>query len=144
MRLVLAVVLAAGLAAVLHAAAAEPLKFVVTLGPEQGNAPLDGRVLVMVSTAPEGEPRFQIGDGVESQQIFGVDVEAFGPGREAVVDASTLGFPLESLTSLGPGTYTVQAVLHKYETFRRSDGHTVKLPMDLGEGQQWNRAPGNL
>ena len=38
----------------------------------------------------------------------------------------------------------VQALLHRYETFRRSDGHTVKLPMDRGEGQQWNRAPGNL
>ncbi|MEM8900845.1 MAG: alpha/beta hydrolase-fold protein, partial [Bacteroidota bacterium] len=37
-----------------------------------------------------------------------------------------------------------QALLHKYETFNRADGHTVKLPMDRGEGQQWNRAPGNL
>jgi hypothetical protein len=38
----------------------------------------------------------------------------------------------------------VQALLHKYETFRRSDGRVLKLPMDRGEGQQWNRAPGNL
>ena len=43
-----------------------------------------------------------------------------------------------------PGTYSVQALLHRYETFRRGDGHVVKLPMDRGEGQQWNRAPGNL
>ena len=43
-----------------------------------------------------------------------------------------------------PGTYSVQALLHRYETFHRADGHTVKLPMDRGEGQQWNRAPGNL
>jgi hypothetical protein len=42
------------------------------------------------------------------------------------------------------GKYRVQALLHKYETFHRADGHTVKLPMDRGEGQQWNRAPGNL
>ena len=34
--------------------------------------------------------------------------------------------------------------MHRYQTFRRSDGHTVKLPMDRGEGQHWNRAPGNL
>ena len=26
----------------------------------------------------------------------------------------------------------------------RSDGHTVKLPPDRGEGQQWSSAPGNL
>ena len=41
-----------------------------------------------------------------------------------------------------PGEYYVQAVLHRYETFHRSDGHTVKLPMDRGEGQHWNLAPG--
>jgi hypothetical protein len=35
-------------------------------------------------------------------------------------------------------------LLHRYETFKRADGHTVKLPMDRGEGQQWSRAPGNL
>ena len=38
----------------------------------------------------------------------------------------------------------MQALLHRYETFHRADGHVVKLPMDRGEGQQWNRAPGNL
>ncbi|NIN71880.1 MAG: hypothetical protein GTO46_08120, partial [Gemmatimonadetes bacterium] len=43
-----------------------------------------------------------------------------------------------------PGEYVVQALLHKYETFRLATGHTVKLPMDRGEGQRWNRAPGNL
>src|SRR5262249_62289934 len=38
----------------------------------------------------------------------------------------------------------IQALLHRYETFHRADGHVVKLPMDRGEGQHWNRAPGNL
>ncbi|HRF41322.1 MAG TPA: alpha/beta hydrolase-fold protein, partial [Saprospiraceae bacterium] len=37
----------------------------------------------------------------------------------------------------------VQVLLQKYETFRRADGHVVQLPMDQGEGRQWNRAPGN-
>jgi hypothetical protein len=35
-------------------------------------------------------------------------------------------------------------LLHVYETFKRKDGHVVKLPMDRGEGQHWNIAPGNL
>ena len=61
-----------------------------------------------------------------------------------MVDASAYGYPLESLRSLKPGRYRVQAVLHRYETFQRSDGHTVKLPMDRGEGQQWTQTPGNL
>ncbi len=43
-----------------------------------------------------------------------------------------------------PGEYNVQALLHVYETFDLSSGHTVKLPMDNGEGQQWSRSPGNV
>ena len=79
-----------------------------------------------------------------TQQVFGVDVDALAPGGEVTFDASVLGYPRESLNDIPAGTYTVQALLHKYETFTRADGHTVKLPMDRGEGQQWNRAPGNL
>ena len=50
----------------------------------------------------------------------------------------------EAERELPPGEYTVQALLHKYETFRLATGHTVKLPMDRGEGQQWQSAPGNI
>ena len=60
------------------------------------------------------------------------------------VDAAAFGYPVRSLAQVKPGEYFVQALLHKYETFHRADGHVVKLPMDRGEGQQWNRAPGNL
>ena len=42
------------------------------------------------------------------------------------------------------GDYFVQALLNKYETFHRADGHVVKLPPDRGEGQHWNSKPGNL
>ncbi len=107
-------------------------------------APLDGRLLLIVSRDESSEPRFQIGDGLKTQQVFGIDVEGLKPGQEAVFDTSVPGYPVETLAQVPPGTYTVQALLHKYETFRRADGHVVKLPMDRGEGQQWNRAPGNL
>ena len=106
---------------------------------------IDGRLLVMIAKdSRAGEPRFQIDHGVTGQLIFGVDVNGLKPGAAATVDASAIGFPLESLNDIPAGTYSVQALLHKYETFKRSDGHTVKLPMDRGEGQQWARAPGNL
>ncbi len=42
------------------------------------------------------------------------------------------------------GDYYVQAVLNIYQTFHRSNGTTVKLAPDRGEGQHWNLAPGNL
>jgi hypothetical protein len=109
-------------------------------------APLDGRLLLLLSTDARAEPRFQISgtDVTKSQQVFGVDVLGWRPGQEATFDASVLGYPAESLAAIKAGTYHVQALLQRYETFHRADGHVVKLPMDRGEGQQWNRAPGNL
>ncbi|MFB3855174.1 MAG: hypothetical protein ACE148_15310 [Vicinamibacterales bacterium] len=120
------------------------LRFAVRFGPEQSKEALDGRLLVMLSTKEGDEPRFLISDSVDTQQVFGVDVDGLAPGTDAIVDATALGYPLENLGAVPPGTYTVQALLHRYETFHRADGHIVKLPMDRGEGQQWNRAPGNL
>jgi hypothetical protein len=106
--------------------------------------PLDGRLLLMISTDPTSEPRFQISDGAGTQLVFGVDLDGLKPGQAAVIDGSALGYPLKSLLDVPRGEYWVQALLHRYETFHRADGHTVKLPMDRGEGQRWNTAPGNL
>lgn len=106
--------------------------------------PLDGRLLLIVSTDPSAEPRMQVDDTPNTQMVFGIDVDGLRPGQPAIVDEHAFGYPVRSLASLQPGEYYVQAVLHRYETFHRSDGHTVKLPMDRGEGQQWNLAPGNL
>ena len=120
------------------------LRFAVSFPDAKGALPLDGRVLLIVSTDGSAEPRTQVGVGLKTQQIFGVDANGLAPGKEVLFDATTLGYPLESLAAIPKGTYFVQAVLHKYETFHRADGHTVKLPMDRGEGQHWNLAPGNL
>jgi hypothetical protein len=112
--------------------------------PASFGASFDGRLLLMLSNNPKSEPRFQITDGPETQLAFGIDVEDWKAGEPMRIDASVLGFPIESLRDVPGGTYRVQALLHKYETFKRADGHVVKLPMDRGEGQQWNLAPGNL
>jgi hypothetical protein len=137
------------LAAVAQAArAAEParLRVAVRYPASLAPGPLDGRLLLLLSTDPSAEPRFQIRDTSvpTSQQVFGIDVLGWKPGEPAVIDGAVLGFPAESLGAVKAGRYRVQALLHRYETFRRGDGHVVKLPMDRGEGQQWNRAPGNL
>ncbi len=110
-----------------------------------GAGPFDGRVLLLLSRDDTAEPRFQISDtSLNSQQVFGVDVLAWKPGLQARFGGDVPGYPVASLKQVPKGTYNVQALLHKYETFRRSDGHTVKLPMDRGEGQQWSQAPGNF
>lgn len=106
---------------------------------------LDGRLIVMLAVRDKTEPRLQVSpDNPEPAAIFGVDVEVWRAGQPMAIDAKTFGFPVKSLAQLPAGTYYLQALLHKYETFRRADGRVLKLPMDRGEGQQWNQAPGNL
>jgi len=123
--------------------AAEP-GFQIRLSAAIRSAPVDGRLIVVVSKKLEGEPRFQVSWGLETQQIFGMDVDGWKPGDAVEVRGKAMGAPLHTLADLPPGKYNVQAVLNVYETFRRADGHVVKLHPDHGEGQQWNRSPGNL
>ncbi len=105
---------------------------------------MDGRLLLLISTNDTQEPRLQISEDLTTQQVFGVNVDAWKPEQTTAIDQSAFGYPVRSLAQVPPGEYWVQALLHRYDTFKRSDGHTVKLPMDRGEGQQWSRAPGNL
>ncbi|HEX9794628.1 MAG TPA: hypothetical protein VGC54_11650 [Planctomycetota bacterium] len=118
--------------------------FEISFPANLARTPLDGRVILVLSKREDGEPRFHVVDGANGQQVFGVDVDGLRPGEAARIDATVFGYPLASLAAVPEGDYFVQAVLHRYETFHRSDGHVVKLPMDRGEGQHWNRAPGNL
>jgi len=121
-----------------------PPAFEIRVPDVAGKEPIDGRLLLILSDNDAAEPRFQVNDDVNTQQIFGVDVDGIAPGKPVVIDVGARGYPLESLARVPSGTYFVQALLHRYETFTRADGKVVKLPMDRGEGQQWNRAPGNL
>jgi len=127
------------------AAIAQAPQFSVSFPKERSATPLDGRVFVLLSTDPSAEPRNQISISYKTQGIFGVDVDGMKPGEALVInDKNAFGYPVRYLHELKPGEYFVQALLHRYETFHRADGHTLKLPMDRGEGQHWNLAPGNL
>jgi len=107
-------------------------------------AGLDGRLLLLLADNNKSEPRFQINDGATTQLLFGTDVENWKSGEAQLIGVNAFGYPLERLSNVPAGDYYVQVVLHKYETFHLQNGHTVKLPMDRGEGQHWNEAPGNL
>ncbi len=126
-----------------YAQPADGFRFGISFSEEQSRDALDGRLLLLISSDGKSEPRFQISTGPATGLVFGIDVEGLNPGEKAFIGQDAFGYPLESLAEIPPGEYWVQALLHRYETFHRSDGHTVKLPMDRGEGQQWNRAPGN-
>ncbi len=120
------------------------VNFTLSFPASRSATPLDGRLLLLLSKNGAEEPRFQIRDDYKSAQVFGLDVENWAGGVNKAFQGDIFGHPARNLVDLPPGEYYVQALLHRYETFRRKDGHTVKMPMDRGEGQQWNRAPGNL
>jgi len=121
-----------------------PPRFEITFPASLRSQAVDGRVLLILSKSEAREPRFGINDGLDSNQIFGIDADGLRPGQAAVIDERTLGYPRESLADVPAGDYYVQALINVYETFHRADGHVVKLPMDEGEGQQWSIKPGNL
>jgi hypothetical protein len=124
--------------------AAQP-RFAISFDSKLSPTPLDGRVYVVISTKEDPEPRTQIlEEEVQSQQIFGVDVDALAPGQSAIIADDALGYPTANFRDLPAGDYWIQGVLNKYTTFHRSDGHTVNLPMDEGEGQHWDTKPGNF
>jgi len=105
---------------------------------------LDGRLIVLITEQIATEPRFQLRDDRKTCQGFGMDATNWSPNNMITFDMDAFGYPIKNFEDLPSGDYYIQVLFHKYETFNRGDGHVVKLPMDRGEGQQWNRAPGNL
>ena len=100
--------------------------------------------MLIISDSSGTEPINLVRIDYRSAQVFGMDVEGWKKGEIMIFDGDEDGAPLYKMADMPPGEYYLQAVLHKYETFRLATGQTVKLPMDRGEGQNWRRAPGNL
>src|SRR3984957_15485251 len=132
------------LAALLPAVSPLTAQITVTFPASVSAKPLDGRVLLLLSTDPAQEPRMQIDDSPRSQIVFGTTVDGLAPGQAVTITREAAGYPIRSLGQVPAGDYYVQAVLNIYQTFHRSNGTTVKLAPDRGEGQHWNLAPGNL
>ena len=120
------------------------VKFEISFPTSVHAEPITGRVFVVLTKAKGREPRLQVGSWGDAPPLFGADVERLRPGKAAVIDAGTLGYPVQSLRGIVAGDYDVQALLNVYTEFHRPDGHTIWAHMDRWEGQQFNRSPGNL
>jgi len=120
------------------------MKISISIADSLHEAPFDGRLILIISDSSGPEPRNLVSIDYRSAQVFGMDVENWQKGEKRIFYGDEDGAPLYRMADLPPGEYFMQAVLHKYETFRLATGETVKLPMDRGEGQNWRRAPGNL
>jgi hypothetical protein len=125
---------------------ATPLRFAISFPAARSPRALDGRVLLFISDDGRSEPRTQTDQyrANSTRPIFGVDVDGMKPGQAIIVDEKVVGWPARSIREIPAGDYWVQALLNKYETFHRADGHAIKMPMDEGEGQHWATKPGNL
>jgi len=141
-----ALVLFLGLGAIAANAQPQGPAFAVSFPAARSASPLDGRIILLLATDSSSEPRAQVDadDALKTPFIFGLTVDGLKPGQSAILDSSAFGWPAASLASLKAGDYIVQAVLNRYETFRRADGSVVKLPPYKGEGQDWAKKPGNL
>ena len=122
--------------------AAQPVELSIAPGLEV-KYPLTGRVLVCISKEAEGDPCKQIGYDYTSQQIYGQDVTNLAQGQSIQLNDTVFGYPIARLADLPAGDYRVEATFNVYEDFHLVNGHTVSLPPDRGEGQQWGSKPGN-
>jgi hypothetical protein len=104
--------------------------------------PVTGMVYLAISRDNRRTPIEQTGP--TGSPLFSTYVDAFAPGRAAVVDSRAAGHPVVSLRDIPPGEYWVQPFVNVYTRFARADGHVVWLHMDQWEGQNWKRSPRNL
>src|SRR5262249_55427118 len=76
--------------------------------------PGGGRLMVGVGPRGPGEPGLPIGrTGMAAPPVLGRDVDGLAPGAVATLDGRSALFPLDRLEQVRPGTYAVQAVLHR-------------------------------
>ncbi len=119
------------------------LEFVVSFDSSLGDVPQDGRLLIALATNEDEEPRFQTGIYADTQLLFGMNVNDWAPTTDVVMGKEAIGFPIKAIWDVPEGTYYAQAVLNRYHDYHLADGKVVSLPPDQGEGQHWERKPGN-
>jgi len=151
-RLVLLWIGLAGWMATGNAATAQDIRFLVEISQDAAaeiadlglQVPIAGRVYVILSDDDRREPRAQV--GIRGVPFWGRAVEGFTAGQAVSVVPGAddvIGYPLEDLSEVPPGTYQAQAFLNVFTTFHRADGHVVQMHLNSGAGQSPWRAPGN-
>src|SRR4030042_2085623 len=71
------------------------LRFGVQFPGERSTAPLDGRMLLLISADGSSEPRYQITDAAKPQKAFGLAVDGLKPGEAVGFDSPAFGSSLE-------------------------------------------------
>src|SRR5258707_13407376 len=80
-------------------------RFTISFPESASKEPLDGRLLLLISTDNSKEPRLQISEDLSTQQVFGANVDGLKPGQPATIDSTAPGYPLGSLAQVPTGEY---------------------------------------
>jgi hypothetical protein len=112
------------------------LRFEVAVRPDLDPFRQAGRLIVVLGTRPDREPRRLLGEaGDVAPPALARDVENLAADRPAVLDASSFSFPMTGLGDLPAGRYHVQAVLAKNRDSRALDApgnlYSDAIAMDL-------------
>ena len=78
------------------------LRFDITFPASASKDALDGRLLLLISTNNTDEPRLQISEDLTTQQVFGIDVDAWKSGETKTINQSAFGYPVRSLSDIKP------------------------------------------
>src|ERR1700719_1782637 len=87
-------------------------KFEISFPAAAHAGPITGRVFVAIAKADRPEPIQQIGSYTGQTAFFRADIDHLAPGRAAVIDGATLGYPADNLKAIPAGDYYVQAVVN--------------------------------
>eukprot|EP01084_Bolivina_argentea_P178824 309081_1 len=107
------------------------LQFDIQFSSNVETSTLTGRAFVFISIDANStnQPRHQIGDGSDSQQIFGHDFYDLKPNTIVSITLNDLGYPIYNMTDIPlPKQYFIQAVIQRYTFYNRSDGAQIWLP----------------
>ena len=88
------------------------LKFETTIAKGLISVPQKGRLFIFINRTNKNEPRFDDGDvSFDAPPMLAKDVENFKAGEtKAVIDNSSISYPIKNLAELPAGEYFVQAL----------------------------------
>ena len=88
------------------------LKFEISIKPGLASGTQNGRLFVFIDRKNDREPRLVDADvSYDAPPMLARDVKNFGAGSTAVIDNSSIAYPISDLAHLPAGDYYVQALL---------------------------------
>ncbi|QVL29837.1 hypothetical protein KIH39_13245 [Telmatocola sphagniphila] len=105
------------------------VKFEVSMKAGLIAKPTDGRIMVVMASGKNPMPIRGIGEtGLDAPVFIGKDALAFTAGKSITLGSECPIFPIESLSRLPKGRYTIQAVFH----------HNLELNLPTAEGNVYS------